>query len=112
MKKAKILSAILAAALLMAGCENDDGNSMQNSDSDSVTNDSLDLPPYGSMGSAIVDGIEYDIATTTEIVFVKLSDEDLVQIGKLVNLTKLNLMNRKITDISPLSGLNFEFVYQ
>ncbi len=67
-----------------------------------------DLPPYGSMGSVTIQGEEYDIATTTKLVLVEnsvVNYDDVVEIGKLVNLTYLDIQYTHLSDISPLANL-------
>lgn len=57
--------------------------------------------------SVIINGVKYDIATTTSLdLFLQdITNEDVVQIGKLKNLTVLDLHQTEISDISPLAGL-------
>ncbi len=64
-------------------------------------------PVYGSMGSVTILGMDYDIATTTELSLSKsgVTDKEMIEIGKLVNLTRLYLYNNQITDISPVANL-------
>lgn len=62
---------------------------------------------YGSMGSVTIMGVEYDIATTTEL---NLSDKNVTddvvkQIAQLTNLTRLYLDKNPISNLTPLAGL-------
>ena len=65
------------------------------------------LPPFGSMGTAVIQGEEYDVATTTSLALgvSNVTNEDLVEVAKLVNLKKLMLGKNNISDISPLTAL-------
>lgn len=55
-------------------------------------------------------GKEYNIQSTTELTFddniTKLSNEDIINIGKLGNLTHLTVSRQSITDISFLANLS------
>ncbi len=87
----------------------EDNSSSSAPDESSIPEESTpeDLPPYGSMGSVTIQGVEYDIATTTELKLEQsgITNDDIVQIGKLVNLTYLDLWDNRISDITPLSNL-------
>lgn len=63
-------------------------------------------PGYGSMGSVTIKNEKYDIATTTKLVldYNSYSDDDIIQLGKLVNLTFLEIKYH-IDDLSPLANL-------
>jgi Leucine-rich repeat (LRR) protein len=62
-----------------------------------------DVPNYSIVTIA---GEEYDIAITSLVIeWTPLTDEDLLQIGQLLNLTHLELKVCEISDISALSGL-------
>ena len=52
-------------------------------------------------------GVEYSVADTTVLSIVNtiLSYDDLENIGKLINLTKLSLSSNQISDITSLAGL-------
>lgn len=64
-------------------------------------------PLYGTMGSVTILGVEYDIATTSVLYLVAkdITDDELKQIGQLINLTTLNLDYNYIYDITPLANL-------
>ena len=57
--------------------------------------------------NAVILGEKYPVDATTELILNSkgLTDKDVVQIGKLVNLTELQIENNNITDISPLANL-------
>lgn len=57
--------------------------------------------------TVIIAGEKYSIADTTELFIsdTMLSNDDLVNIGKLTNLTSLNLASNQISDITPLAQL-------
>lgn len=54
--------------------------------------------------SVIIKGIEYNIETTTKLKLFEVTDENLKQIGKLTNLTNLEL-GGDFSDLTPLAGL-------
>lgn len=102
MKISKILSAIVAAvmALTLTACNY--GTTVSETPSSSSSE-----PVYGSMGFVTIQGVEYDIATTTELNLSGrgLTDEDIKPLSGLTNLTWLDLEDNQISDISALSGL-------
>ncbi len=57
--------------------------------------------------TVVIAGREYSITDTTELSIKEttLSNDDLVNIGKLTNLTNLVLVDNQITDVSSLAGL-------
>lgn len=55
--------------------------------------------------TANINGVEYDIAQTTELTLNNLNLSDLSEVGKLVNLRVLYLNENNIHDISPLANL-------
>ena len=57
--------------------------------------------------TVVIAGREYSIADTTELSIKEttLSNDDLVNIGKLTNLTNLVLVDNQIADVSSLEGL-------
>lgn len=67
----------------------------------------IKTPPYGTMGSVTILGVEYDIATTSVLYLIGdgITDDEVKQIGQLKKLTTLNLDYNYISDITPLSGL-------
>ena len=64
-------------------------------------------PLYGTMGSVTIHGEEYDIATTStlNLYYKDITDDDVENIGRLTNLTKLSLEIDYIYDITPLADL-------
>ena len=77
----------------------------------SLKNAVSEPPAYGSMGSVTILGQEFDIATTVEVNLRKkgITDEILKEIEpeikKLTNLTRLDLGDNQITDITPIAEL-------
>ena len=59
------------------------------------------------MGSITILGVEYDIATTTKLELgdTNITNDDVLQIGKLVNLIRLVLSGNQISVIIPLANL-------
>ena len=98
MKKAKIISAILATALMLTGCGNstEKSNSQQsgaeNNLSSSADSTTFPVPKIAPIsGTVTIKDTEYDIASTTGLSLSGITNDDVVQVGKLVNLTYLNL---------------------
>ena len=137
--KKRILAAIVASALIvtgLAGCGEDTEstpNQPSNSSSSQANNESKPAQSSSSsvesssaeesssssskpeeLSYVIIKGKKYDIATTTrlDLHYSGITDEDVKQIGKLTNLTILNLLENKISDIKPLAGLtNLESLF-
>lgn len=59
------------------------------------------------MGSVVIKCREYDVETTVKLRFinVEITDGELAEIGKLVNLKEMTLYNSGIKDISLLCAL-------
>lgn len=65
------------------------------------------------MGSVFIKGREYGFETTTRLRFinVEITDGDLAEIGKLVDLKEMTLYCSGIKDISPIGRLvNLEWL--
>ncbi len=65
-------------------------------------------PENVNLGTVFIAGEEYSIADTTEL-YIYIGDissyNDIISIGKLVNLKKLYLASDGVTDITPLANL-------
>ena len=107
--KFKGFSTAAAAGALILSLTACSGDRMPNSYINDIENSVSESknPAYGSMGMAEIRGKKYDIATTTELnlSYLDLTNEDLIQVGKLVNLTCLGLGGNQISDITPLADL-------
>ncbi len=72
-----------------------------------TTTEAVEEPVFGSMGSVVILGEEYDIATTTKLYLYSsgVTNEELKKIAQLTNLTMLWLYDNQISDITPLAQL-------
>lgn len=98
MKIKKLTAAVLTAALAVSlmACDR--------SGQQSTATEQAEL--YGSMGSVMIAGKEFDIATTTKLILGnETTDDVLKQAAQLTNLTCLWLLDTQISDITPLSEL-------
>ena len=121
MKGIKILSASLAASFLLsltactAGSNSSGGQSSVNSPSTavpggSVSTTSTTVGQPQAAGKVTIRDVEYDVAKTTDLNLnfqnkKGLTNEELAQIGKLVNLKSLVIIHAEISDITPIGNL-------
>lgn len=118
MKTKRIIAAVAASVMigsLLSSCtasksesETSFGSSNKSSSlSEPETSESVESKPdNANTDSVTIKGETYDIATTElDLHDSEITDEDVKQIGKLTNLTDLDLRNNQISDISPLAGL-------
>ncbi len=80
-------------------------SSSSRSSSSRSSSSSSNTPP--ASGNVSIHGMDFDIAQTTDLQLNNygITDADLVEISKLVNVTHLELENGQISDLSPLRNM-------